>query len=159
MKNTIRYFYILEILVIVGLLILILKPSVPTARQYVEPSVTPREREWDPMVAEDTLFDLVQKFRLENNLSPYIKSDFLCSIAQTRLQEIQQEFSHKQFIAARFCQNCTLSENLSRGYNSDQLVLDQWLASPSHSEILHRNYTHSCIKIDNIHVVQIFGYY
>ena len=118
------------------------------------------------LINEQALFDLVQRFRVENNLTPYKKSDLLCQIANYRLKEIKLNFSHTGFFSLphSFCPHgCSLGENLAdKGYNSttnEKKTLNQWLLSPEHAKNLKADYTHSCLKSDGRYTVQIFGYY
>lgn len=110
------------------------------------------------------LYDLVQEWRIQNNLQPYIKSDFLCSIADIRLKETEKQWDHSQFIGSRFCTSeCSLGENLSRFFKTEQGTIDAWIQSPDHLENLKRDFSHTCLKCDTTSIsnycVQIFGYY
>ncbi len=111
-------------------------------------------------IDEQVFFDLVQRYRFENNLSPYKKSDFLCDVAKQRLIEVTRVWSHKGFEANRFCpKGCTMGENLVKGFNSEQTSLKSWLNSPLHKSVLDDSFTHSCLKSNGNETVQIFGYY
>lgn len=110
-------------------------------------------------INEQKLFDLIQKYRYENYLPTYKKSDFLCKIADQRLQQIKTDFTHTIFFNSHFCDNCTISENLARRFYDEQVLLNAWLNSPSHSKILKVPYTYSCLKTDGNNTIQIFGYY
>ena len=110
-------------------------------------------------INEQILFDFVQKYRYENYLTTYKKSDFLCKIAEQRLQQIKADFSHTVFLSAHFCDNCTLAENLAKDYFDENILLLAWLKSPSHATILKAPYTYSCLRTDGNNTVQIFGYF
>ncbi len=105
----------------------------------------------------NTLFTLIQGFRVNNGLQPYIEYQKLCDIADIRLKEIQVRFSHDGFSADRFCTNCFIGENLARNYVDEQVVLDAWLASPKHAENLKRDFIFTCVRTGNGFAVQIFG--
>lgn len=106
------------------------------------------------------LFNIVNKWRQSLGLTPYVESEFLCSVAETRIGEIKTHFSHGLFDADRFCdQICYLGENLSRVKNNSTEVLSEWLASKPHKKLLEGDFTHTCIATDGEYVVQIFGYY
>lgn len=111
---------------------------------------------------DKSLFDLIQRFRYENYLNPYKRSDLLCRIADIRLSEIQKNYSHEklQETVNNTCSNdCSVSENLMKGMASNEDTLKSWLNSTSHSAALRANYTHSCLKCYGLYCVQIFGYY
>lgn len=112
---------------------------------------------------EDRLFSLIQEWKMKEDGYTYKHSDFLCSIAEKRLEETEKNWTHKGFEADRFCDNeCTLGENLGREYNIEEEMLSAWLNSPLHKKNLDSNYTHSCIKCNlkkDHYCVQIFGYY
>ena len=118
------------------------------------PSPTPAR------INEGELLNLVQKYRSDHNLPTYSPSDFLCSVASTRLEETKENWSHQGFIGNRFCTNyCQLGENLAKDYIYDSDVLNGWLDSPSHKLNLDKPYTHTCLKSDGNYVVMIYGYY
>jgi uncharacterized protein YkwD len=112
-----------------------------------------------PAIASDSMWEVVQNWRTENGLSPYQVSSRLCDIAQQRLGEIKQNWSHDGFQWQRFCpeETCTLSENLARKYSSEENVLKGWLRSPAHAENLYKPYTFSCIVTDGNYIVHIMG--
>ncbi len=113
-----------------------------------------------PFVDQIILFDLVQTYRTSHGLSAYIKSEFLCDIARTRLPEVKTNWSHEGFTAARFCNDsCWMGENLAKYEGNAQNTLNAWLNSPGHKEALDHNYTHSCLISDGIYTVEEFGYY
>jgi uncharacterized protein YkwD len=129
------------------------------------PSPTPTPKQF---INQQKLFDLIQRFRFENDLSPYKKSKFLCEIADVRSKEVPQNFSHQGFSAKRFCTNeCKLGENLIGLVMSENEndALNRWLKSPGHAANLKASYTHSCLKceydeyIGMDYCVHIFGYY
>lgn len=106
------------------------------------------------------LFDLIQKYRFDNNFSSFKNSDFLCEIAEQRLDEVHKDWSHEKFNANRFCQSCTLGENLAKGHLSEEATYKDWLNSPTHKYNLDSTFTHSCLKCSKEnYCVQIFGYY
>ena len=110
-------------------------------------------------INEQKLFDLIQKYRYENYLPTYSKSDFLCNIADKRLQQIKTDFSHIIFSTSHYCDNCVISENLAKDFHDEQVLFTAWLNSPTHAQILKVPYTYSCLKTDGNNTVQIFGYY
>lgn len=113
-----------------------------------------------PVLDGEKLFGLVQKYRYDHYLAPFKKSDFLCEIADQRLVETHKNWSHEEFKAARFCEGCTLGENISKDFYTEEANLQGWLNSTSHKAQIESKFTHSCLKCDkDNYCVEIFGYY
>lgn len=113
---------------------------------------------------ENKLWDLIQSWRVENKLQPYIKSQELCDYILIRLPQIKKNFNHDGFMPLiKSITNVTkfteIAENLSEHHRSEQSVLDGWLDSPSHSKNLKYPYLYSCIKTDKDFAVQWFANY
>lgn len=127
----------------------------PTEEWVYEPIPTPSS------LSSEKLMALVNDWRISQGFQPYSDSEFLCSVAKTRMLEVQINWSHEGFAdrTNRFCVDCYLAENLARYYYSEKETLTGWLKSLSHKENLDNNYTHSCIVTDSNYVVHIFGYY
>lgn len=90
----------------------------------------------------------VNNWRLSQGLQPYQSDNWLCDQATLRVYDVRNGISHEG-LHLRYEGKYDLSENLSEGYTEDE-ALTAWLNSPTHSEILHKNYTHACIRcIDN----------
>ncbi len=115
----------------------------------------------DQKLTSENLWRDVNKWRIDNGYPAYIESASACKIADVRVKEIQSDFSHDGFIPTinKLGIVGAYGENIvSRRLLSD-LALRAWLQSPSHREALESNYTHSCIRTEGSHAVQIFGYY
>lgn len=113
---------------------------------------------------QDKLFELAQDYRLKNGLKSYVKSNSLCEIALLRVHEIEDEFSHRAFqsrLPKMFSETGfkALGENLAMDLNTEDEVMQKWIASPSHKENLDKPFTHSCTKTYLHYAVQIFGYF
>lgn len=107
---------------------------------------------------QDRLFNIVNIWKTSQNSEPYIEDSRLCKLAETRLIEIEKNFSHRDFDKhSRDFFNASLGENLSTGYSSEKETFDAWLASPTHKENLDKDYSHSCIRCNNNKCVQIFA--
>lgn len=125
------------------------------------PPITPTPTELIHRVDQDVLFNLVQQWRMENNLQTYVKSDLLCKIAEIRVREIYSDFSHRGLKgkAAKYCPNsCLLSENIAENIVTGEAdVLKAWLNSPPHAAALRQDFKYSCLRSDGIEVVQLFS--
>lgn len=123
---------------------------------YVTPTPTPTTSP-----NGDVLFDKVNKWRIDNKLKPFTKTDRVCDSAKIRLYEIKSDFSHNGFISSRFCnsktEGCIIGENLAKGNMTEDEILEAWLASPLHRENIEFNFVYSCIVTEGNFVVQHFG--
>jgi hypothetical protein len=113
-----------------------------------------------PALSQEKLWSLIQNWRRENNLKPYIKDENLCKFAEGRLLEVADDWSHEGYREkARTMLNgySMTAENLVKDFNSEYSALNAWLNSPSHLGSLKREYTYSCVRCNNNICVQIFG--
>lgn len=116
----------------------------------------------DIQLNEEKLFELTNKWRLENSLNSYVKSELLCGFANKRLEEIKLDFSHNGFnsksqdflVATKYD---SIGENIAKDYVSEEKTLEGWLNSPSHLKALEADYTDSCIKCGDRYCVHIFA--
>lgn len=115
------------------------------------------------ILSEEKLFDLVQRWRYENNLQPYKKSDITCQVAEKRLVQVKKKFSHDGFeqtvkeTVTNVQEKVDFGENLAEFFYPESEMLKQWLDSPKHRENLEAPYTSSCIRCDKLICVQIFS--
>jgi hypothetical protein len=108
--------------------------------------------------SQDTLWQLIQQFRVDNELQPYKEETQLCSFADRRLQEIQTSFTHTLFKTEALAYPFqTFSENLSRNFDNEAETLQGWLYSSTHAENLRKPYIYSCLRCQNSYCVQEFA--
>lgn len=124
--------------------------SIPTD---VEVPVT----EHSPTV--DEIWDGVNKWRVKNNLPPFIKSERLCDMAKARIFEVKRDWSHDGFypMNKRFFTNAETGENLARDWKDVDSLIHAWEQSPLHLKNLTYNFKYSCIETDGFNIVQIFA--
>ena len=109
---------------------------------------------------------LVNAKRAENGLSELTWSNGLESCAMVRAQEATSKFSHTRPNGTDwYTVNSELmwGENLAKGYDSAQSVVDAWMASPTHAaNILAGDFTTCSIAIyesnGKLYFAQEFGY-
>lgn len=106
----------------------------------------------------DELLKLVQDWRISQGLPEYKVSEELCQIANVRINEIQSDFSHERFISRYKNRTTSISENLGKDAYTEDSLLNAWIDSASHLEILKMNYSKSCISTSGTYAVQIFSY-
>lgn len=118
-----------------------------------------------PLNFDNAVFDALQEYRLNNNLSSYTKSNELCYIAAERSYEVQTDWTHNQFMGntKKYFQLLPkfqeLGENLSYDLNEPKLLVDAWFASPKHKENMDKPFSHLCVRSANGYTVAIFGAY
>lgn len=105
----------------------------------------------------DKLFQIANKWRVEKGYQLYKTSSLSCEVASIRSFEIRKKFSHDGFEAKRFCFGCSLGENLSQGFETEDEAFEGWLNSPAHLENLQKDFPNSCIKCINSSCVHIFS--
>lgn len=92
----------------------------------------------------------VNQIRIANGLSEVKYSASLEGASAVRVNEITEKFSHQRLDGSDFYTvdaSCVWGENLAKGYNSADEVVDAWMASPSHrANILSSNYSTCAIS-------------
>lgn len=109
---------------------------------------------------------LVNAKRAENGLAELTWSNGLESCAMVRAQEAASKFSHTRPNGRDwYTVNSELmwGENLAKGYDSAQSVVDAWMASPTHAaNILAGDFTTCSIAVyetgGKLYFAQEFGY-
>lgn len=113
--------------------------------------------------SNDSVWERVQQWRVDNGKRTYTRDYYLCYIANTRVKEIQTDWSHNGFwvhVPEMFRHGYyMIGENLARGFSSSESMLNAWLSSDTHRINLENNYTHSCVVCSNNYCVQMFGVY
>lgn len=110
----------------------------------------------------DILFALIQEWRIQNGVAPYIKNQELCNFANDRLKEVKEQWNHDGFheqANKKYTQFELTGENLIRLQNSEKEALESWLKSPEHLKNLKTDFKYTCLVTDGNYVVQIFGNY
>lgn len=135
----------------------VLMPSPSPSR-----SASPRPKPSALPLTAKMATDVVNRWRLSQNLTPYRESIATCDIATARLPEIQKHFSHEGFLKypKKYIDGGEISENLAQGFftkNDVNVLLRMWVSSPTHLENLKKAHTTACIKCGNGYCVQIFA--
>jgi len=115
---------------------------------------------------ETELFDLVNQARIEEGLSELTCDPALYDIALEYCQEMQESenFSHDGFDAradeVRDCGYTLIGENLARNFDDAGLLLEAWLSSSTHQEmIMNPLFFYTGLACYNGYTCQIFGGY
>lgn len=149
-------FKFLMFFLLIGLVLAsMVKPVPKSIKQAGEPFNSVKQFILDKGV----LWEIIQNWRVENDLPEYTETEFTCNIADTRLKEVLINFSHDGFSAKRFCNSdCGIGENLVQNIGNEAQSLQAWLNSPEHLKNLKANYTHSCLRVYQDTAVHIFSY-
>lgn len=127
------------------------------------PSISQEKEIANVNLDENKLMNLVQSWRVKNNLPEYTKSIKTCGVASIRLDEVSIDFSHDSFLERSKDEDYWgynhVGENLAKDYRSESQTLNEWLHSASHEANLKDNYTESCIRCSGSTCVHIFAGY
>lgn len=119
---------------------------------------------------QELLWTYIQNYKQDQGLQPYIKDQKLCEATDRRLEQTGKSFYHDAFEtteSAKIFSETTfrhLGENLasfgSTSIDAEMPVLTMWKNSESHRKNLDNPiYTHSCLRCDVTHCVQLFAGY
>jgi uncharacterized protein YkwD len=96
------------------------------------------------------------EYRQSQGRTPLVFSDDLNKIAELRLTEIQDTFSH----SSKGNYNNHLAENIVMGIYSNQGALECWQGSPGHNaNMIDRSYKYTGYAIGGGYAVQVFTKY
>lgn len=97
---------------------------------------------------EIEILEMINAYRLENNLEPLKQNTVVKSVAftHTDYMVVTNDVSHEGFFERRDIlmkheRAEEVSENVGYGYNSARAVVDAWIASPGHNAQLVGDYT------------------
>lgn len=91
--------------------------------------------------------NVINEEREEMNLDPYMFDRDLGKAAYVRAEECEQLFSHTRPNGQKWYtvnQNICFGENLAYGYNTAEDVVDAWLDSPTHRDLLYDKEFETC---------------
>jgi len=124
-----------------------------------KPSPTPTPLEFNT----DTIFNLVNEWRVSQKLAPFKKKDGLCDAAKIRIYEIERNWSHEGFEYSRIKRfsgyaSAEFGENLADFISgTEEDVLNGWLNSPEHLKNIKDNFVYTCVISDGGHVVELLA--
>ncbi len=105
----------------------------------------------------DKIFNLVNDYRVSQNLAPFEKNDEVCTLAQTRSTEIPAEIKNGTLHSGLYNRPLPywIWENAKYGSNEEGTVA-WWLASPLHHKSIVGDYKYSCVKCTGSYCSQLF---
>ncbi len=124
------------------------------SKPHTVPTVT--ETPFVPL-SSDRLWTLINEYRVEKGLSPFIKDQRLCKISDSRVVDILEDYSHdKLYSDDKYTRDYAYSENIDISWTEEESVRD-WSDSPSHRKALEGSWIYSCISTKQKSTVQIFS--
>jgi hypothetical protein len=132
--------------------------------RYFSLNAQPPETYQEITMSQDKLWQLVNNWRIENNLNDYQKDYFLCGVANEIIENPSHDFSKENPETQEFIS--IMNENgyskygiiASRDKQSERDILYYWITS-AQKDILQDSFTHSCIRCENNYCVQLFAKY
>ena len=91
--------------------------------------------------------DEINEVREEMDLDPYEFDEGLGAAAYVRAEECEQKFSHTRPNGSKWYtvnQNICFGENLAYGYDTADDVVDAWLDSPTHRDLIYDDEFETC---------------
>lgn len=125
------------------------------------PTLIPQE--FDKEFDTDKIFNLVNEWRISQNLQPFRKLDGLCDAGKVRVYEIKRDWSHGGFEYSRIQRfsgytSTEFGENLADFVTgTEEDILSGWLKSPLHLKNIKDNFVYTCVISEGTHVVQLFA--
>lgn len=106
----------------------------------------------------DTIFHLINDYRLQVGLPTFVKNQWLCDLAQSRKSELYGEIFegkgiHRGFLARKL--PYWVTENMKWG-SSEEEVVSWWLNSPVHRKALYSDHTYSCGVCEGHVCIELF---
>lgn len=124
----------------------ITRPYEKTEYTYIgEPAVPLSDTSFSSLDVE--IVNTINEEREEVNLKPYEYDGSLGRAALVRAEECEQLFSHTRPDGSKWYtvnQNVCFGENLAFGYDNAEDVVDAWLNSPAHRELIYDSEFETC---------------
>lgn len=150
------------ILLIIGVFVLIgVALFAPVGGKPYDGDITAVPTVKPTKLSDEKLWNLIQKWRADNNLPEYIKDERLCTIAKLRAPEQEGELANAPHLNFRnrvreVVGEIRVSENATQG-GTEQYALNSWLSSPPHKKALLADWKYSCVATHHSYAVQIFS--
>jgi|GEM_PF-4045529 len=114
-----------------------------------------------PSLDADRIFTMINNYRADLGLSPYVKEEKLCSLARERGPELYDEiFVNGNIHGGLYDRDLPwwITENMKYG-GSEESVFHWWLSSPIHRKAIEGDFTLSCGECFGNSCVQLFTSY
>lgn len=106
----------------------------------------------------DSVFHIVNNYRLKAGLPTFVKDQWLCELAQSRRAELHGEIFEGKGIHSGLRKRALpfwVTENMKLG-SSEGEVVSWWLHSPIHRKALYSNHPYSCGVCEGRICIQLF---
>jgi hypothetical protein len=122
--------------------------------KYIEPEPV-------KYIDEQDLYLKVVDFKTTKGLKTPAVDKSLCKYAELRIGTLPNNWSHDIFLENweySIVPFYHRSENLAKGHSSAEKVLDSWMKSPPHLQVLMTNDSYLCIRCQNINGINYCVY-
>ena len=116
------------------------RPYEKTEYTYIADPSVPLSEEISFSSLDLEVVDVINEEREEMDLDPYEFDNGLGAAAYIRAEECEQLFSHTRPNGKKWYtvnQNICFGENLAYGYDTAEEVVDAWLDSPTHRDLIY----------------------
>jgi uncharacterized protein YkwD len=114
---------------------------------------------FQPWLAKEITAE-VNNYRRNKGMNILVEDPVVCDLAIVRSIEAEKEFNHNKFLERfeygtykRFMKPASMGENMSENYRTGKEVLDAWINSPKHKEILEKETDYGCVSCYNYYCV------
>ena len=123
------------------------RPYAKTEYTHIEPQPVPLGKNLSFSSLDLQIIQELNKRRDDCGLQGLMFSQSLASAAAIRAEELREVFSHTRPDGRDWYtvnENVCFGENLAYGYDTAEDVVDAWIASPAHKELLLDNEYQTC---------------
>lgn len=121
------------------------KPAQKEEKSPIIPSQAPQKQkaEFDADNYAQDAFDLINEAREENGLHCVEMDDYTMELAEMRVQELEESYSHVRPDGSRMSRTYYTGEIINRRANTPQIAVESWLDSPGHRDMILAERYHS----------------
>lgn len=109
--------------------------------QEVPPAAEPEQVDADALAQE--AFDLINEARVENGLHELTVNEEAMELAQIRVPELEELYSHTRPDGSRISRTYAYGEIINRRASTPEIAVSSWLDSPGHRDMILAERYHS----------------
>ena len=108
--------------------------------QKIQAAPTPASQkpkvEFDAELYAQQAFDLINEAREEHGLHSVEMDDYTMELAEMRVQELEESYSHVRPDGSRMSRTYHTGEIINRRANTPEVAVESWLDSPGHRDMI-----------------------
>lgn len=114
------------------------KPAQTEQKIQTAPTPAPKKpkAEFDAELYAQQAFDLINEAREEHGLHSVEMDDYTMELAEMRVQELEQSYSHVRPDGSRMSRIYYTGEIINRRANTPEIAVESWLDSPGHRDMI-----------------------